>query len=652
MEQKSDVIFRAEKIYKNSREKFGFLIREIVSNSIHAAIIRKCRSDQKAFVPKIEVKMEIRENDAEITVVDNGEGFNEFNRRIFTHLDMRNSEKERLNLHPKGQGRLAIIYFSDTACFTSVFNDSSGKYKSKSFYYPEAELSLFDIENAEGTETNDLETFTKLELKLTKPKTFSRAKTFFSKYCNITLLKNWFIENFFPFFMEYKDLLLEISFNEESISLDKSYIEKNVISIPFSAVVSDESETKYDFNIWLAENAGSPKTRNPILCFARHLRAEIENGKLEYEIDLPCAYDWLLTSEYFDNNVDQKGDKIEISTEDVLIIQSELCSALDKHFASEIEKNRKETKSNIETTKAKYNSLAIFVDETKISGSKTILREQDIVNNAIESKGKIEKAYWTSQNSNEEDVGKLINSSLQIYVDHRGKVLRKFHMLIKKFNEDGEIKPELEDTIHDLLMKRGANLRDTNNINQMHNLWILDDKYAIFSDNYRGQSTRSGQGLSDIYLWVDDPKRARELLILELKSTTNAHNSGNKYESMVAQVKRYASQFYQDPEKTLNWNINTEEIMYSGIILARKSDIFKELTSNNIGGHPMKIPFLQSSYYFNENFSISGKVIGTPSFKDIRIEMYSYEDIHELATNRNEVFLNLLNGEFCIHEDE
>ena len=31
MEQKSDVEYRAEKLYKSSREKFGYLIREVVS---------------------------------------------------------------------------------------------------------------------------------------------------------------------------------------------------------------------------------------------------------------------------------------------------------------------------------------------------------------------------------------------------------------------------------------------------------------------------------------------------------------------------------------------------------------------------------------------------------------------------------------------
>ena len=45
MEQKSNVQYRAEKEYKNSREKFSLLLREIISNSIHAVLIRQSKKE-------------------------------------------------------------------------------------------------------------------------------------------------------------------------------------------------------------------------------------------------------------------------------------------------------------------------------------------------------------------------------------------------------------------------------------------------------------------------------------------------------------------------------------------------------------------------------------------------------------------------------
>ena len=51
MEQKSNVQYRAEKEYKNSREKFFLLLREVLSNAIHAVIIKQ--SKDAKFIPEI-----------------------------------------------------------------------------------------------------------------------------------------------------------------------------------------------------------------------------------------------------------------------------------------------------------------------------------------------------------------------------------------------------------------------------------------------------------------------------------------------------------------------------------------------------------------------------------------------------------------------
>ena len=52
MEQRSNIQNRAEKEYKNSREKFYLLLREIMSNSIQAVLIRK-EKEKNAIAPYI-----------------------------------------------------------------------------------------------------------------------------------------------------------------------------------------------------------------------------------------------------------------------------------------------------------------------------------------------------------------------------------------------------------------------------------------------------------------------------------------------------------------------------------------------------------------------------------------------------------------------
>ena len=81
--------------------------------------------------------------------------------------------------------------------------------------------------------------------------------------------------------------------------------------------------------------------------------------------------------------------------------------------------------------------------------------------------------------------------------------------------------------------------------------------------------------------------------------------------------------------------------------MARKSDISKELTSNSAGGNYKKIPFLKSSYYKDDEFATSDS---PDDMFPIRIELYSFEDIYKLASNRNDVFFRLLRNEFGVEE--
>ncbi len=181
MEQKSDVEYRAEKLHKSSREKFEYLIREVVSNAIHATIIRDKHESDPQYTPQVEVSIDLGENAVEIVIIDNGEGFTELNRKFFTHLDTRNPQKEELHFHPIGQGRLAIVYFSDESCYESVYKNGNGEYRQKRFNYPEVALPLFDIEVSEGSKTDKVDSETILTLKIEKQQTYKRANTFFYK---------------------------------------------------------------------------------------------------------------------------------------------------------------------------------------------------------------------------------------------------------------------------------------------------------------------------------------------------------------------------------------------------------------------------------------------------------------------------------------
>lgn len=654
MEQKSNVQHRAEKEYKNSREKFFLLLREVISNSIHAVIIREKKENN--LTPQIDLDITLRNSECKITLRDNGEGFNQLNRECFEALDKINTEKDKYKFHPLGQGRLAIVYFSDSANYETVYKDESGVYWKQNIPYPNTTEGLFDVEEFTKDKVENIDSYTQLTLIVNKPQTFGRAHTFFKRRNNIEELKLWVVETFFPFIIQNKKLIINLLFNGESVTITRESIEAEIEQVQFELGLHD---IKYVFTVWLIHSNTPLKGENPITCFARNLKAELSDGKLSYQLDNKDGYKLYLTSELFDECVDTKGERIEIPTAVINEIQSRINETLDNKFADIIAHNKKQSKRNLSSFRQRYPSLEVFIENEALADEKGVVSEADIVRRAVEEKSRIEKKFWSYIDSdpndeddnrydNSEECQKLLNSSLHIYVKHRESVLKQHHSLLPQFTEDGEPKPELESTVHELFFKRGTILDKTSNINHLHNLWIIDDKFTTFSNSFKAKSTKNGQSLTDIYIWADDPEKTKQILIIEIKSTTKAHNAGDKHEGMIAQIHRYVRSFYNNPTKHLNWDVDTDRIQYTAIILARKSDIEKELMSTSVGGSYTQIPFLENSYYIDDYFPKTSPKDKMP----IRIELYSFEDIYNLASSRNDVFFRLLRNEFIFEEEE
>lgn len=636
------------------------LLREIISNSIQAVLIRKEKEKnaQNPYIPEITLEISYSDKQCSIGLRDNGEGFTEINSQCFDELDKKNIEKERFHFHPLGQGRLAIVYFTNKAKYETVYKDKDGAKRKKVFDYPKPDEGLFSLIDVVDEITDAEDTYTNLKVEISKPNDLSRAKTFFKKYSDIVKLKQWMVETFFPAIDANDDLVVKLILNGDVEKITRKSIEAETQGLPFDMAFEDEGT--FVFKLWLIKRNIPLRKDNPIVCFARGLKAELETGKLRYTLDSEEGYSLYLTSEYFDEHVDTKGEKIEISIADVTAINEKLNEELDEFFKETITRNQEETKRNLKNFKKRFPSLDAFIPEQTLEENKSVMGEDDLVKAAIETKGKYEKKFWTQMNrpsAEDEDTPyeetvecqKLLNSSLHIYVKHRERILERLFEMIKPYGEEGEPKPELESEVQELLFKRGNLLDNSRDINHLHNLWILDDKFTTFSSTLKGKSTKPGEEKSDIYIWSDDPKSVKQVLILELKSTTHAHNAGNAKESMIGQVKRYARDVFNKPQQILNWNEDTSNIQYQGIILARKADIIKEVTSISAGGGFKKIPFLKDSRYKDDFFY--------PKENDeteipIRIELYSFEDIYKLASSRNDVFFRLLKNEFEVVEEK
>ena len=157
MEQRSNVQNRAEKEYKNNREKFYLLLREIMSNSIQAVLIRKEKEKNAIvpYIPELTLCLSYSDKRTSIELRDNGEGFTEINTQCFDELDKKNKEKEKYHFHPLGQGRLAIVFFTDKANYETVYKDKKGVMRKKCFPYPKPDEGLFSLIEIEDMLTSE-----------------------------------------------------------------------------------------------------------------------------------------------------------------------------------------------------------------------------------------------------------------------------------------------------------------------------------------------------------------------------------------------------------------------------------------------------------------------------------------------------------------
>lgn len=339
MEQVSDVTFRAEKMYKNTRGKFGYVLREVIANAIHSTVIRQKIENNNKYKPFIDISIDRTKDNIQIIVKDNGMGFTEENRKYFSQLDYQNQDKIQCNFFPQGQGRLAIIYFTDGADYKSVCKEKNGEVKEINFFYPQGENELFDVEKMAIKHSEDTELETSVTLNIHNTDKLNRANTFFEKNPKAENLRDWIIDNFLSFFMEFENLSININYADEIFTIQRAALVADFVKKDFT-ISFEQEDIPHTFNIWIIKNTNS-KNNNKVLCYARYLQVELETNVLEYDIDLQENTYWIVTSEYFDAYVNSKGDKIEIPAIDAIAIQNKLNETLDEYYKNQIETNKK-----------------------------------------------------------------------------------------------------------------------------------------------------------------------------------------------------------------------------------------------------------------------------------------------------------------------
>ena len=130
----------ATSFYKNKRNAVELILREAISNAIHACIIQYKQNENNKYLPEISII--INSEEKSIKIEDNGIGFSEDDKRLFFDIAKSNILKQENKLPSKGLGRLVFIYFAKNIHYETTHNK-----KFISFEYPQQEDNLFKFYN-------------------------------------------------------------------------------------------------------------------------------------------------------------------------------------------------------------------------------------------------------------------------------------------------------------------------------------------------------------------------------------------------------------------------------------------------------------------------------------------------------------------------
>lgn len=220
--------------------------------------------------------------------------------------------------------------------------------------------------------------------------------------------------------------------------------------------------------------------------------------------------------------------------------------------------------------------------------------------------------------------------ALAVYVAYRNHVIQIFRQLLNR-DEDGLA---TEDKVHQLIYPR---YRDSEQVNySSHNLWLIDDDLAyaryISSDRTpEGNARKKGEYAHDLLV-----NNENDLLVVEMKrpqkegyDSSKAANTSNPVDQLKRQILDIRKKGKIKNSKGREIDISSESMVRS-YLLADWNDSLESYLSmedfkfSNFGGK------MAYRYYDNLN---------------LMIEVIAFDRLVDRASNRNEAFVKMLDGQ-------
>jgi len=603
--------------YFFSTSSLAYIYFEAIANSIDAN------------ASKIDININIEEylkpESLEISIVDNGDGFNDKNFEKFCHV-LEVDDKQH-----KGIGRLVFLNY-----FEKVNIDSSFNGMHRHFVFDEAFEDKNDFQNISGK---------KKETKLTF-KGYKKGTIKSYDYIVPTKLIKEIIYHFFPrlysFKLNKRQLEISISLSTKHENAEQGLVNDTIVfkvdelpelkkrELPDPTALIGKFTLRYSIEKSYIEQS----IISAICADDRTIKYDVLSSK-----ELPPDYKmiFILYSDYFNGKTNTVREKIEIDENSLKLVRKmfiKLVSQVIKEEIPEVIKKSEETKKEVQSD---YPHLQGFFDDESIG----LVDKNNLIIEAQQKYFIAQKELLEATDFTDDQYSKSLEFSSRVlteYVIYREKIIKKLRAMNAK-NQEAEI--------HNLLVPKNKKYVKDGMLEDYfsNNAWVLDDKYMSYSkvlsnkdleEIYSELDVKGSQKFSDkdkgipdvTIIFSGDPKSSTyvDVVIIEFK----------KLELGLAKKEEVISQLRQRARRLLKVYPNRiQRIWFYGIV-----DLDKEFISALIEDEFTKL-FSTGEVYYKAQ-----KVFPDPDNPDdsriADLYILSYKTMLDDAESRNSTFLNIL----------
>lgn len=413
-----------------------------------------------------------------ITITDNGNGFNDSNYDSFIHY----RTKYKKDLGCKGVGRLTFLKVYRNVRYNSKLKDEK---EVRSFVFNE----IFDTDNLNKEKNEEItENLTEVQFIEVTPEYFNTERDLDRRiYLDLPEIKEKILLHLIPtlFFYQKRGVNIEIQIIDSTSGELEIIVPSDVPSFqqkPF--VVSDKDSVKYNFNLnYKVDNTGGKL--NAYYC--ANNRTVCEFSEKELKLSLPSGYSgfFLLESPYFDSHVNNERndfDIFKVRTDVFSTLSWEMINEKLKDIISKIVRVGIPDAENINVAKLKtiekerpYLVEYIQEEDIQMAGfldKKHIIEKAKKRFDTAKEKVLINAGKESYTDSELQEAIQLTQNELVSYINDRVQVLERLRKLVDN-------KEQVENIIHNLFMERRTE-DDYFSVGK-NNLWLLDDRFTSYS---------------------------------------------------------------------------------------------------------------------------------------------------------------------------